>query len=306
MYTTAELQALEALQRESTVSGLTEELNRSRSYVSELVGRMESKGLVHTTREGKRKQINRSDARAIELFERFVQQYTHIPFPELLGGATLRILYHLQSPATAPQLAKQVDVHRSTVHRSLSPLENRGMIYKTNGEYTLNDDFEELSTVAREFAHLRHRHRVEDHVESFTILWESLDEVLVQTRAEIEDDAFHLTGPELFQAYDLPLMARQRRYYLYSELVDDVSPAELCCHMLVIDDGPRSQSYCLLLISGTTIGRDELFGAAQKYDVVERASNLFEYLDTEGESRAERLPRWEEFRELADEYGVAV
>lgn len=158
------------------------------------------------------------------------------------------------------------------------------MIYKTDGEYTLNDGFEELSTVAREFAHLRHRHRVEDHAESFTILWESLDGFLVQTRAEIEEDAFHLTGPELFQAYDLLLMARQRRYYLYLESVDDVSPAELCCHMLVIDDGPRSQSYCLLLISGTTIGRDELFGAAQKYDIVERASNLSEYLDTERES----------------------
>jgi DNA-binding MarR family transcriptional regulator len=224
----------------------------------------------------------------------------------LLGGATLRILYYLQSPSTATQLAEQVNVHRSTVHRSLSPLENRGMMYTSDGKYTLNDGFEELSTLAREFAHLRHRHRVEDHAESFTILWESLDEFLVQTRAEIEEDAFHLTGPELFQAYDLPLMARQRRYYLYSESVDTVSPAELCCHMLVIDDGTRSQSYCLLLISGTAIDRDELLEAAQKYDVAKLVSNLLEYLDSGGETRSGRLPRWEEFRELADEYGVTV
>ncbi|WP_367175734.1 helix-turn-helix domain-containing protein [Haloarcula rubripromontorii] len=306
MYTEAELRALETLHRESTVSGLAEELDRSRSYVSELVDRMEAKGLVHTSRDGKRKQIHRSDARAIELFDSFVQQYTHIPFPELLGGAALRVLYYLQSPATATELAEEVDVHRSTVHRSLSPLENRGMIYKSDGKYTLNDEFEELSTLAREFAHLRHRHRVEGHAESFTLLWESLDEFLVQTRAEIEADAFHLTGPELFQAYGLPLMARQRRYYLYSESVDDVSPAELCCHMLVIDDGTRSQSYCLLLISETTIDRDELLEVAEKYEVGERVSNLLEYLATEGESRSGGLPRWEEFRELADEYGVTV
>jgi len=306
VYTEAELWALEVLQGESTVSGLAEELDRSRSYVSELVDRMESKGLIHTSREGKQKRINRSDARAIELFDSFVQQYTHIPFSELLGGATLRILYYLQSPATATQLAEQVDVHRSTVHRSLSPLENRGMIYKSDGKYTLNDEFEEISTVAREFAHLRHRHRVEDHAESFTILWESLDEFLVQTCAEIEEDTFHLTGPELFQAYDLPLMARQRRYYLYSESVNEVSPAELCCHMLVIDDGTRSQSYCLLLINETAIERDDLLETAEKYEVDEQVSNLLEYLDTEGESRSGRLPRWEEFRELADDYGVAV
>ena len=306
MYTEAELRALEVLRGESTVTGLAEELDRSSSYISELVDRMESKGLVHTTREGKQKRINRSDARAIELFDSFVQRHTHIPFPELLGGATLRILYYLQSPATVTQLVEQADIHRSTVHRSLSPLENRGMIYKSDGKYTLNDGFEELSTLAREFAHLRHRHRVEDHAESFTILWESLDEFLVQTRSEIEEGAFYLTGPEVFQAYDLPLMARQRRYYLYSESIDDVSPAELCCHMLVIDDGTRSQSYCLLLISETEIDRNELLETAQKYEVAEQVSNLLEYLDTEGESRSGRLPRWEEFRELADEYGVTV
>jgi hypothetical protein len=76
--------------------------------------------------------------------------------------------------------------------------------------------------------------------------------------------------------------------------------------MLVIDDGTRSQSYCLLLISETEIDRDELLETAQKYEVAERVSNLLEYLDTEGESRSGRLPRWEEFRELADEYGVTV
>ena len=177
------------------------------------------------------------------------------------------------------------------------------MIYESDRKYTLNDEFEELSSVSREFAQLRHRHSIEYHAKSFTILWKSLDEFLVQTGAEIEEDAFHLTGPELFQAHDLPLMARQRRYYLYSESVDDVSPAKLCCHMLVIDDGTRSQSYCLLLISETAIERDELLETAKKYEVDKRVSNLLEYLDTKGKSRSGRLPRWEEFRELANEYG---
>ena len=306
MYTEAELRAVEVLQEELTVSELAEQLDRSHSYISELVDRMESKGLVHTTREGKHKQINRSDARAIELFDRFVHQYTHIPFPELLGGATLRLLYYLQSPMTATELAEHAGVHRSTVHRSLSPLENRGMIYKSDGKYTLNDEFEELSVVAREFAHVRHRHRIEDYAESFTLLWESLEECLVQTRTEITADAFHVTGPELFEAYDLPLMARQRRYYFYSESVDEISPGELCCHMLVIDDGTRSQSYCLLLLSATGIDRAELLEAAETYEVSDQVSTLLGYLDSEGENRSGRLPQWEEFHSLADEYGVTV
>ena len=306
MYTEAEFRALATLRDGSTVSDLAEDLERSSSYVSELVERMESKGLIRSARVGKMKRINRSDARAVELFDEFVQRYSHIPFPELLDGATLRVLFHLGSPSSATRLAEQADVHRSTIHRSLSPLEARGVVYRTDRRYALNDEFQELSTLAREFVHLRNRCRAEDYTESFTLLWESADEFLLQTDDEVEADTFHLTGPERFQAYDLPLLARQRRYYLYSKSVERVSPAELCCHMLVIGDGTRSHSYCLLLISETSIGHEELADTAKKYGVTEQVADLLAYLDTGGEERSRRLPRWDEFRDLADEYGVTV
>lgn len=306
MYTEAELRVLATLRAGSTVSELAEDLDRSLSYVSELIERMKSKGLVHTSRAGKTKRIHRSDARAIELLDRFVQRYSHIPFPELLAGATLRILYYLKSPASATVLAARADVHRSTVHRSLAPLETRGIIYQTDGKYVLNDEFTELVTLARAFAHHRNRHRVTAHVDSYTILWESLDEFLVQTDEEIEADAFHLTGPERFQEYGLALLARQRRYYLYSESKGELSPAELCCHMLVIDDGTRSQSYCLLLLSEVAIDRENLLTVAETYGVDELVATLFTYLDTDGTERSEKLPTWDEFRDLADEYGVTV
>ncbi|WP_138006497.1 helix-turn-helix domain-containing protein [Halalkalirubrum salinum] len=306
MYSEAELRALATIEDEPTVSDLADNLERSLSYTSELVTRMESKGLIHTSSKGKTKRIQRSDAHAIELYDRFVHRYTHIPFPELLSGATLKILYNLDSPASATELAEQADVHLSTVHRSLSPLENRGIVYKINGEYALNGEFEDLSVLAQSFSHLRNRERVDDQVTSYTILWESLDEVLVQTDEEIDDKRFHLTGPERFQDYGLPLLARQRRYYLYSESASEISPVELCCHMLVIDDGTRSQSYCLLLLHEVSFDRETLLTTAERYDVKEIVKNLLAYLDSEGEERSGSLPRWTEFRDLADEYGVTV
>lgn len=306
MLTEAELRVLASLKGKSTVSELAEELERSLSYVSELVDRMEAKGLLNTSRSGKTKQIYRSDARAIELFDEFVQRYSHIPFPELLSGSTLRVLYWLDSPVSATTLAERADIHRSTVHRSLSPLQKRGLVYRTEGKYVLNDEFEELSTLAREFAHHQHRTRIETHVDSYTILWESLDEFLVQTNQEIVADSFLLTGPERFQDYGLPLLARQRRYYLYSERRENLSPAELCCHMLVIDEDARSQSYCLLLLTAVTIDRDSLLGFAEHYGVEKTVQHLLTYLDTGGEQRHGPLPPWGEFRELADEYGVKI
>lgn len=306
MYTEAELRVLAAARGEPTVSALAEELDRSVNYVSELIGRMEEKGLVQTPRSGKTKHVHRSSARATELYDQFVQRYPHIPFPKLLGGATLRVLYHLDSPASATTLADRAGVHRSTVYRSLSPLRHRGIVYQDDGRFALNNEFEELATLAREFAHHRHRNRVAEHADTYTILWESLDESLVQTDEPIEADAFHVTGPERFQTYDLPLLARQRRYYLYSESTDGISPTDLCCHTLVIGDDTRSRSYCLLLLTRMDVDRDELLDIATKYDVEDDVKSLLEYLDTDGETRTETLPTWDEFRDLADEYGVAV
>ncbi len=306
MYTEAELQVLATLNSGSSISELADDLNRSVNYTSELVERVETKGLVNTHRSGKTKRIHRSDAKAVELFDTFVQQYSHIPFPELLDGATLRVLYHLDSPRAATDLADLVDVHRSTIHRALSPLQKRGIVYKSDGRYVINDEFEGLVKVAQEFAHLRNRTRVEAHVDSFTILWESPGEFLVQTDDVIESDAFVTTGPERFQAFGLPLLARQRRYYLYSPSKDDISAAELCCHMLVIDDGTRTRSYCLLLLKSEDVDRDEVLAFAETYGVSTVVSDLLSYLDTEGKERADQLPTWSEFTELADEYEVAV
>lgn len=306
MITTAELRALAAIDDTPSLGELAADIDRSVSYTSELVTQMESSGLVHTTREGKTRHVHRSDARAIELYERFVHRYSHIPFPELLAGATLRVLYHLDTPATAPDLAEQASVHRSTVYRSLSPLEHRGIVYKTDSAYALNDEFEELSTLARAFAHLRTRQRLDDHTTSYTILWESLDEFLVQTPDQLEDERFHLTGPERFQDLGLPLLARQRRYYFYSEETEEISPIELCCHMLVIDDGTRFQSYCLLLLSTVTFDRKPLLTTAERYGVADTVTDLLSYLESEGAHRTRALPTWAEFRDLADEYGVTV
>lgn len=306
MYTEAELRVLAAVRGEPTVSALAEELDRSVNYVSELVDRIEKKGLVRTTRSGKTKHVHRSSARAIESLDKFVQRYPHIPFPELLGSATLCVLYHLDRPASATTLAERAGVHRSTVYRSLSPLRHRGIVYQDDGRFALNDEFEELVTLAREFAHHRNRNRIEEHVGTYTILWESLDEFLVQTDEPIESDAFHVTGPERFQEYDLPLLARQRRYYLHSESTNEISPEDLCCHTLVIGDDTRSQSYCLLLLSEVDVDRDELLDVAARYDVEDDVRSLLEYLDTDGGTRTETLPEWDEFRDLADEYGVAV
>ncbi|MDS0261962.1 helix-turn-helix domain-containing protein [Haloarcula sp. S1CR25-12] len=305
MLTEGEIRALTALRGEQTVSELAANLDRSLSYTSKLVEQLETSGLVETRRQGKTKQIRLSDAKALELLAALTQQYSHIDWPELLSGAALRVCYFLDTPRTVTDLARHTDVHRSSVHRALSPLQHRGIVYQTdNGTYALNDGFEQLSAFARELAHHGHRQTVEQQANTYTILWEALDEFLVQTTTEITEEHFIPTGPDQFQRYDLPLLARDRRYYLYSKTMSELSPEILCCHMLVIDSGARAQSYCLLLLSHASIDRDELRAQATKYGVDDVVDDLCTYLDTSGDQRTSRLPEWEDFQELAEKYEV--
>jgi len=307
MLTEGEVRALTVLHGEQTVSEFATQLDRSLSYTSELVDRLETAGFVETRRHGKTKQVRPSDAKALEILTAITQEYSHIEWPELLSGAMLRVLYYLETPRAATDLAHRADVHRSTVHRALDPLQHRGIVYETDDDaYALNEGFEQLSTLARELAHHDHRQTVEQHTDTYTILWESLDEFLVRTADEITAEDFRSTGPEQFQTYDLPLLARDRRYYLYTESMTELSPATLCCHMLVIDSGARTQSYCLLLLSHVDVDRDKLRDQATKYGVDDLVEDLLTYLDTGGEQRAPRLPEWEEFQELAANYGVTA
>ncbi|WP_254538435.1 ArsR family transcriptional regulator [Halomarina litorea] len=305
MLTEGEVRALTTLHGEQTVSDLSTNLDRSLSYTSELIERLETAGLVETRREGKTKQIRLSDAKALELLTDLTQQYSHIDWPELMSGSALRVCYYLDTPRTVTELARRADVHRSTVHRALAPLQHRGIIYQTDdGAYALNDGFEPLSVFARELAHHAHRQTVEEQTITYTILWESLDEFLVQAPTEIADEHFSPTGPDQFQRYGLPLLARDRRHYLYSETTSELSPEMLCCHMLVIDSGARTQSYCLLLLSHVDINSDELRAQAVTYGVDDVVDDLCTYLDTSGAQRTSRLPEWEDFQKLAEEYEV--
>jgi DNA-binding MarR family transcriptional regulator len=68
MLTEGELRVLGILHGEQIVSELATDLDRSLSYTSELVERLETAGLLETRREGKSKQIRPSDAKALELF----------------------------------------------------------------------------------------------------------------------------------------------------------------------------------------------------------------------------------------------
>jgi DNA-binding MarR family transcriptional regulator len=301
-----ELEVLATVDRGDTISELATKLDYSESYLSRAVADLAEKGLVYTKRDGRRKRVVPSDARAVELYRGLVRQHSHIEFPGLLTGKALEVFYYLNQPRTVAELADRSDNYRNTVNRVLKRFRDRGFVGTDNGHYEFNADFDRLHEFARELAHHLHRHRLEAVASKGTILWEDYDEFLAQAGTEIDAGEYHETGLARFAAFDLQFLLTDHRYYLYSEKLDEVSPAELCCHTLLIDDGSRHRSYCLLLLSHVDVDEENLRAQATKYGLEDEIDALLCYLETHGEVDDDRLPEWDEFQELAADYEVPL
>jgi len=301
-----ELEVLETVERGDTISEIATKLDHSESYISRAIEGLVDKGLVYTERDGRRKRVIPSDSRAVEVYQDLVRQHSHIDFPELLTGKAFEILYYLNQPRTVSEIADQTDNYRNTVNRVLKRLRDRGLVSTDNSHYDFNADFDRLNEFARELTHHLHRKSLEAVAPIGTILWENHDEFLVQTETEIDIKNFHETGLSRFAAFDLQFLLTRRCYYFYSEEINAVSPAELCCHTLLIDNGSRYRSYCLLLLTHVNINENTLADRAIKYSLEDEISALIRYLETQGAVKADRLPEWSEFQELAADYEVPL
>ena len=301
-----ELEVLATVDRGDTISELATKLDHSESYLSRTIGDLVEKGLVYTERDGRRKRVVPSDARAVELYQDLVRQHSHIDFPELLTGKALEVLHYLDQPRTVAEIADWSDNYRNTVNRILKRFRDGGLVGTADGRYEFNADFGRLHEFARELTHHLHRQRLEAVAPKGTILWEDYDEFLAQTETEIDTEAFHETGLARFAAFDLQFLLTDHRYYVYSENLDEVSPAELCCHTLLIDDGSRHRSYCLLLLSHADVDEEALRAQAAKYGLEDEIDALLRHLATHGEVDDDRLPEWDEFQKLAADYEVPL
>ena len=299
-----ELGILATIDRGDTISELATKLDHSESYLSRGVGDLAEKRLVYTERDSRRKRVVPSDARAVELYQDLVRQYPHIDFPELLTGKALEVLYYLDQPRTVAEIADQSDNYRNTVNRVLKRFRDRGLVGTDDGRYDFNADFDRLHEFARQLTHHLHRQRLEAVASKGTILWEDYDEFLAQTRTELDIEAFHETGLAQFAAFDLQFLLTDHRYYFYSEELDILSPADLCCHTLLIDDSSRYRSYCLLLLRQVDVDEDDLQEQAAKYGLEDEIDALLRYLETHGDVTDDRLLEWDEFQKLAAEYEI--
>ncbi|TKX72230.1 MarR family transcriptional regulator [Halorubrum sp. GN11GM_10-3_MGM] len=297
---------------ELSVSTLADQLGWSTSHTSRIITELEAYGCVKTNQSGREKLVSLTDIEPIEQLEGLLTEHRHMDLPALIAGSGLEILYYLDRGRTATELAERSGVSRATVYRRLDDLQLVGVIGKSRSRYRLNEPFTVLVSIARGLFHQKHRREAGEHAAGLNFLWETHNEYLFACDSDISAEEFYQTGPALFGEFGVPLLTRDRRHYFQTDRVTDIDPVELVCHTLLIDDDSRYRTYCLLLIQKQDLDRTALRERAQHYqpeaaiDLSGIVDDLIEYLETNGETTSEPLPKWEEFKQTAQEYEVTL
>lgn len=301
-----ELRVLSVLDSPKYEQALADELDYRPDTIYGALSNLEQLGLVHKDRQAGGTLVEPGETRVIEVFQSLTTTNPHVDFPDLLTTSMLDILFYLppESQQTVKELKNRTGYSNATIYRNLRTLTNRAMALKEYSQYRLTEDFYDLHRFAYELRHHAHRAKVTQTFESGTIVWESHTEFLVRTDRELDSPAFLPTGLDAFSDYGLEFYTTSENYYFYTDDRDTLSPADLVCHLLLIENDSRHRKYVLLLIAQTNLDHEQLEHSARYYGIEDIVIQLFEFLTSHGEVRGEWTPNWEEFHSLANEYEV--
>lgn len=291
---------------------LADSLEWDPSHTSRVVSKLAELSLVTREQQHGRYRVSLSNAEPTERFADLAREFPHVDFAGLIAGSSIQLLYHLDTERTAAELTDWTDVSRATVYRRLKQLRNVGIVTKRDNRFALTSQLQGLAAFARSLVRHMHRQEARDHATGVRLIWLDVDEYLFSCRTDVTASPFHRTGPDALEQYGIPLLTREEQYYFRSEDRTKLAPEDLVCHLLLIDDGARYRSYCLLLITVCGIGVEALTETADRYDreadlnLTETIQALCTYLETSGDVAGEKLPEWDTFKSTAADYDMSV
>ncbi|MFT4922677.1 MAG: hypothetical protein ACI8XM_001895 [Haloarculaceae archaeon] len=117
---------------------------------------------------------------------------------------------------------------------------------------------------------------------------------------------WQVTGLGRFEEYGLQFFLAGEPAFWYAP-DEELTPADVVCHTLVLDSGSRRVSYAMLLIEVLAIDQETLTATATWYDLESTVAAIYQALQDGVEDVDELpvvLPSESEFVALKEQYGV--
>jgi DNA-binding MarR family transcriptional regulator len=316
MITKAGIAVLDTLStgREATPDELAAATGYSQAHLYDVLDTLTSEGILEESRgANNQRHVRVTDHPVIEAYRTLRSKLGHVDWPELLSPATLRVCWYLDEPRRTSEIANRLGITRQSVTKAMSPLKHRAFLSPAGPEYALTDDLAPLHTFARSVVRHEHRARVRDLAPSATLEWYDPKRALVRVQTA-EDTSelqsapdWELTGLAKFQEYGLQFFLAGEPAFWYAP-DEELTPAEVVCHTLVLDTGSRRVSYSMLLIEALDIEQETLSASAGWYGLESTVTAMDQALRGEFDIPDESpvvIPGETEYKSLKEQYGVS-
>jgi DNA-binding MarR family transcriptional regulator len=316
MITKAGLAVLDALStgREATPEDLAAESEYSREHLYDVLDELLAAGLLAETRgPSNQRRVRIAEHPVTEAYRTLQSEFSHVDWTVLLSPATLRVCWYLDRPRHIADIADRLGITRQGVHSALSPLKHRALLYRSDPKYALRDEVSPLLVFARAAVEHEYRARVREIAPSATVAWCDPKRALVRVQTGEDTETlqaapdWEMTGLGRFAAYGLQFFLAGEPPFWYAP-DEDLTPAEVVCHTLLLDSGSRRVSYSMLLIEAEDIEKETLVETAQGYDLEPTVKTLYRPLQGDFDRTNDLpviLPKKDEYMALKEQYGVS-
>ncbi|QDX39489.1 helix-turn-helix domain-containing protein [Salarchaeum sp. JOR-1] len=316
MISKAGLAVIDALStgREATPVDLATETGYSQPHIYEVLDDLLDAGLVVERRgPNNQRHVRVADHPVIEAYRTLQSELSHVDWVALLSPATLKVCWFLDEPRHVSAIAARLRITRQGVHKALSPLKHRAMLSPSGPEYAVSEDLAPLLAFAQAVVTHEHRSRARELAPSATVEWCDPKRALVRVQTAEDTDAlldapeWQVSGLGRFEEYGLQFFLAGEPAFWYAP-DEELTPADVVCHTLVLDSGSRRVSYAMLLIEKLDIDQETLTDTATWYNLESTIAAMYQALQ-EGVEDADEfpvvLPSETEFMALKEQYGVA-
>jgi hypothetical protein len=278
----AALRVVDCLRDRSYAIGeLANAIGKSQSWTSEVVSNLEDEHLVE--RNGGVRLANTYEATLLaELLERYALE-------KVLTGTKEDILVALlPGPKTIATLQKQ-GFAKSTLYQHLNEIQETGAIAHTDDGYAIGDDtlrsFLEAKTRTTPF-------ETEYHANG--------DRLVATSKGDIDGTP---TAFSAFTRYGVDYHPAKTYVYQGNR---SLNLEDILIHAVTVAETKKQMAMAAVfyLTHRATLDSSDLWRLANRWDCVEKWADLFAYIDQREVHQEEFFLPWEEFIDLANDYGV--
>ena len=288
-----------------SVSTLAKSLKLSPSRTDVLLKELQDMGLVEMERSGKAVEVQITPHKHAKAFKKLVTLNPHMKFETMLTNQRINIMISLlRSPKSKEDLSLELEVSERTIERSISPLTEYGILVPENRKFKINPQHIDIMEFIKEFISYIN---IKTAGSEAIIIWEHLDEFIVETKKPLKRHGFNLTGYQALGNFGVPLILGDMWQYFYSPQKIKLRIDDICLHIMMINpQSSRAISYIVMAIlkNKGIWNWGYMESESKTYNVEEMTRRLKKFIKTKGKEKPEDFPSWKEIEDKAKEYDI--